>query len=56
MMLEFHARDPPVKGSPPLSQLWPPVAITAGLDLARGEDVIARDADPEHPPELIRST
>lgn len=50
-----HAQDPRVKGLSLSRNFGHQMALTAGLDAANGDAVIAMDADLQHPPELLRS-
>ena len=53
VMLELHARDPRFKVVHLARNFGHQLAITAGIELARGDAVIVMDADLQHPPELL---
>jgi len=53
LMLELHNRDPRFKIVQLSRNFGHQLAITAGIDLARGEAVVVMDADLQHPPELL---
>ncbi|MCO5190075.1 MAG: glycosyltransferase family 2 protein [Anaerolineae bacterium] len=50
---ELHARDPRVRGLSFSRNFGFQVAVSAGLDMARGDAVILIDADLQDPPEVI---
>jgi polyisoprenyl-phosphate glycosyltransferase len=53
MMLEFHRADPHFKVAQLSRNFGHQLAISAGIDLARGDAVIVMDSDLQHPPEVI---
>ncbi len=53
LAVELHTRDPRFKVARLSRGFGHQVALTAGLDLARGDAVITMDGDLQHPPELI---
>jgi dolichol-phosphate mannosyltransferase len=53
VMLELHARDPHFKVIHLTRNFGHQLAITAGIELARGDAVIVMDGDLQHPPELL---
>jgi dolichol-phosphate mannosyltransferase len=53
IMLELHARDPRFKVVNLARNFGHQLAITAGIELARGNAVIVMDGDLQHPPELL---
>ena len=53
LAVEIHTRDPRFKVARLSRGFGHQVALTAGLDLARGDAVITMDGDLQHPPELI---
>jgi len=53
MMLDINRLDPRFKVVSLSRNFGHQVAITAGLDLARGAAVIVMDGDLQHPPELV---
>ena len=53
LAVELHGRDPRIKVARLSRGFGHQIALTAGLDLARGEGVITMDGDLQHPPELI---
>lgn len=53
IMRELHAADPRVKVLDFARNFGHQIAVTAGLDYARGEAVVIIDADLQDPPELI---
>ena len=53
LAVELHSRDPRFKVARLSRGFGHQVALTAGLDLARGEAVITMDGDLQHPPEVI---
>jgi polyisoprenyl-phosphate glycosyltransferase len=53
LAVELHGRDPRFKVVRLSRGFGHQVALSAGLDLARGEAVITMDGDLQHPPELI---
>jgi glycosyltransferase involved in cell wall biosynthesis len=53
LMLELHNRDPRFKIAQLSRNFGHQLAITAGIDLARGDAVVVMDADLQHPPELL---
>jgi polyisoprenyl-phosphate glycosyltransferase len=53
LMLELHTRDPRFKLVQLSRNFGHQMAITAGIDLARGEAVVVMDSDLQHPPELL---
>jgi polyisoprenyl-phosphate glycosyltransferase len=55
IMLELHARDPRFKVIQLARNFGHQLAITAGIELARGDAVIVMDGDLQHPPELLPS-
>jgi glycosyltransferase involved in cell wall biosynthesis len=50
---EIHERDPRVKVIRLSRNFGHQIALSAGLDLARGEAVVTMDGDLQHPPEMI---
>ncbi|HXU52321.1 MAG TPA: glycosyltransferase family 2 protein [Casimicrobiaceae bacterium] len=52
-MLAAHARDPRIGVVALTRNFGKEVALTAGLDHARGEAVVPIDADLQHPPEVV---
>jgi polyisoprenyl-phosphate glycosyltransferase len=55
LLVEAASRDSHLKVVDLSRNFGKDIALTAGLDHARGEAVICMDADLQHPPELIRS-
>jgi glycosyltransferase involved in cell wall biosynthesis len=53
LTVELHGRDPRLKVIRLSRGFGHQVAISAGLDLARGEAVVTMDGDLQHPPEVI---
>lgn len=53
LMLQIARREPRVKVVQLSRNFGHQVAITAGVELARGDAVIVMDSDLQHPPELI---
>jgi glycosyltransferase involved in cell wall biosynthesis len=53
LMLELHARDPRFKVVHLARNFGHQLAITAGIELARGDAVVVMDGDLQHPPELL---
>lgn len=53
IMRELHAQDPRVKVVDFARNFGHQVAVTAGMDYARGDAVVLIDADLQDPPELI---
>jgi dolichol-phosphate mannosyltransferase len=53
LMLELHGRDPRFKVVHLARNFGHQLAITAGIDLARGDAVVVMDGDLQHPPELL---
>lgn len=53
IMRELHARDPRVKVVDFARNFGHQIAITAGMDCARGQAVVVMDADLQDPPEVI---
>ena len=53
MMVALSGRDPRVKVVQLARNFGHQVALTAGIELARGDAVVLMDADLQHPPELI---
>jgi polyisoprenyl-phosphate glycosyltransferase len=53
LMLELHARDARFKVVHLARNFGHQLAITAGIELARGDAVVVMDGDLQHPPELI---
>jgi dolichol-phosphate mannosyltransferase len=53
LAVEAHSRDPRVKVVRLSRGFGHQLALSAGLDLARGEAVITMDGDLQHPPEVI---
>ena len=53
VMLELHGRDPRFKIIHLARNFGHQLAITAGIELARGDAVIVMDGDLQHPPELL---
>lgn len=53
IMLQLHARDPRFKIVHLARNFGHQLAITAGIELARGDAVIVMDGDLQHPPELL---
>ena len=53
MMVELHRGDPRFKVAQLARNFGHQLAITAGIDLARGDAVIVMDGDLQHPPELL---
>jgi polyisoprenyl-phosphate glycosyltransferase len=53
LMLELHSRDPRVKIIHLARNFGHQLAITAGIELARGDAVVVMDGDLQHPPELL---
>jgi dolichol-phosphate mannosyltransferase len=53
LMLELHRRDPRFKTVQLARNFGHQLAITAGIDLARGDAVVVMDGDLQHPPELL---
>lgn len=53
MMLEFHRADARFKVAQLSRNFGHQLAISAGIDLARGDAVIVMDSDLQHPPEVI---
>src|SRR5262245_10038420 len=52
LAVELHTRDPRFKVLRLSRGFGHQVAITAGLDAARGEAVVTMDGDLQHPPEV----
>ena len=50
LMLELHGRDPRFKVVHLARNFGHQLAITAGIDLARGDAVVVMDGDLQHPP------
>ena len=55
VMTELHRRDGRFKVLRLTRNFGHQLAITAGLDVARGDAVVVMDADLQHPPEVIPS-
>ncbi|HXF98267.1 MAG TPA: glycosyltransferase family 2 protein [Gaiellaceae bacterium] len=53
LAVELHGRDPRFKVVRLSRSFGHQVALSAGLDLARGEAVVTMDGDLQHPPEVI---
>lgn len=53
MALEFHRTDPHFKVAQLSRNFGHQLAISAGIDLARGDAVVVMDGDLQHPPEVI---
>jgi dolichol-phosphate mannosyltransferase len=53
LAVELHTRDPRFKVLRLSRGFGHQVALTAGLDAARGEAVVTMDGDLQHPPEII---
>ena len=53
VMLELHGRDPRFKVIQLARNFGHQLAITAGIELARGDAVAVMDGDLQHPPELL---
>jgi dolichol-phosphate mannosyltransferase len=53
LAVELHSRNPRFKVARLSRGFGHQVALTAGLDLARGEAVVTMDGDLQHPPEVI---
>jgi polyisoprenyl-phosphate glycosyltransferase len=53
LMAGFHDADPRFKAVRLSRNFGHQMAITAGLDLARGDAVVIMDSDLQHPPEVI---
>lgn len=53
ILQDIHLRDPRYKLVRFSRNFGHQAAITAGLDLARGEAVVVMDADLQHPPEVV---
>src|SRR4029450_2441348 len=53
LAVELHGRDPRFKVVHLSRGFGHQVALTAGLDLARGSAIVTMDGDLQHPPELI---
>jgi polyisoprenyl-phosphate glycosyltransferase len=53
LAVELHSRDPRLKVVRLSRGFGHQVALSAGLDLARGDAVITMDGDLQHPPEVI---
>lgn len=53
LMVELHAADPRVRVLRFSRNFGHQIALTAGLDKARGDAVITMDGDLQHPPETI---
>jgi glycosyltransferase involved in cell wall biosynthesis len=53
LMLELHHRDPRFKVVHLARNFGHQLAITAGIELARGDAVVVMDGDLQHPPELL---
>jgi len=53
LMVELHRRDPRVRVLRFSRNFGHQLALTAGLDRARGEAVLTMDGDLQHPPEAI---
>jgi polyisoprenyl-phosphate glycosyltransferase len=53
LMLELHARDARFKVVRLTRNFGHQLAITAGIELARGDAVVVMDGDLQHPPELL---
>ena len=54
-LLAWRAREPAIRLMGLSRNFGKEVALTAGLDAARGDAVVLIDADLQHPPELIES-
>jgi glycosyltransferase involved in cell wall biosynthesis len=52
-MIDIHGRDPRFKVIRLSRNFGKEVAMTAGLDLARGDAVVLMDGDLQHPPEVV---
>ncbi len=55
LLLELHHRDPRIRVVSFSRNFGHQIAITAGLDYARGDAVVIIDADLQDPPELIQT-
>jgi polyisoprenyl-phosphate glycosyltransferase len=55
VLLSQAARDPRTRAARLSRNFGHQIALTAGLDLARGDAVVIMDGDLQHPPELIPS-
>jgi dolichol-phosphate mannosyltransferase len=53
MMVALAGRDPRIKVVQLSRNFGHQVALTAGIELARGDAVVVMDADLQHPPELL---
>jgi len=53
LMVELHAADPRVRILRFSRNFGHQIALTAGLDKARGDAVVTMDGDLQHPPETI---
>jgi polyisoprenyl-phosphate glycosyltransferase len=53
LAVELHGRDPRVRVLRLSRSFGHQIALSAGLDLARGDAVITMDGDLQHPPEVI---
>src|SRR5262249_58936144 len=53
LLVELHARDSRFKVARLSRGFGHQVALTAGLDLARGSAIVTMDGDLQHPPEVI---
>jgi len=53
LMVELHGRDPRFKVIHLARNFGHQLAITAGIELARGDAVIVMDGDLQHPPEVL---
>lgn len=53
IMGEIHARDPRFKVARLSRNFGHQIAITAGMDLARGDSIVIMDADLQDPPEAV---
>jgi glycosyltransferase involved in cell wall biosynthesis len=53
LAVELHSQDPRFKVARLSRGFGHQVALTAGLDLARGDAVVTMDGDLQHPPEVI---
>jgi dolichol-phosphate mannosyltransferase len=53
LAVELHSRDPRFKVVRLSRGFGHQVALSAGLDLARGEAIVTMDGDLQHPPEVI---
>ena len=53
LAVELHGRDPRFKVVRLSRGFGHQIALSAGLDLARGDAVVTMDGDLQHPPEVI---